>query len=409
MTVEILDALASTDQPLDRFLRDWFRTRRFAGSKDRAAIADRVFDIARHRASYAWRMHSETSRVLVIASLLKDGEAPEAYFSGEGYGPAALDDAERQAIAAPLDGDPPLSVQGEYPPFLEPELARAFGADLLAETQALQARAPVDLRVNTLKRSRDEVLDELHNGGFAAGATPFSPIGLRLASATAALGASALFESGAFEFQDEAAQIAALLCAAKPDDHILDIAAGAGGKSLAVAAVMQNQGEIVACDIRQTALQRLALRAARAGAAIIRTHLSNPDPPAGSFNAVLVDAPCSGTGTWRRQPELRWRLTPETLADRITTQEALLDQAAMRVRAGGRLIYATCSVLPCENEDRIEAFLSRHAEFAIRPCADVWRESVDTAVPKGMTQFFKASPLATGTDGFFTCVMERTT
>jgi 16S rRNA (cytosine967-C5)-methyltransferase len=409
MAIEILDALACTDQPLDRFLRDWFRTRRFAGSKDRAAIADRVFDIERHRASYGWRMGCEMPRALAIASLLKDGEAPDTYFCGEGYGPSALDDAERQAIAAPPDRDPPLSVQGEFPQFLEPELTRAFGADLLAEMQSLQARAPVDLRVNTLKRSRDEVLEELRSSGFAAEVLPFSPVGLRLASASAALGASTLFEKGAFEFQDEAAQLAALLCAAKPGEHILDIAAGAGGKSLAFAAMMQNEGEIVACDIRQTALQQLALRAKRAGASIIRTHLSNPDPPEASFDAVLVDAPCSGTGTWRRQPELRWRLTPDTLADRIATQDAMLDQAAVRVRIGGRLIYATCSILPCENEDRIAAFLARHAEFTVRPCAEVWRESVDTPVPKGMAQFFKASPRTTGNDGFFTCVMERTT
>jgi len=410
MAIEILDALACTDQPLDRFLRDWFRTRRFAGSKDRAAIAERVFDIVRHRASYGWRMGCEMPSALAIASLLKDGEAPDTYFCGEGYGPSALDDAERQAIAAPPDGDPLLSVQGEFPQFLEPELTRAFGADLLAEMQSLQARAPVDLRVNTLKRSRDEVLEELHSGGFVgAEATPFSPVGLRFASASAALGTSTLFESGAFEFQDEAAQIAALLCAAKPGERVLDIAAGAGGKSLALAALMQNKGEIVACDIRQTALQQLALRATRAGAGIIRTHLSNPDPPEGLFDAVLVDAPCSGTGTWRRQPEQRWRLTPETLAARMATQDALIDDAAVRVRAGGRLIYATCSVLPCENEDRIAAFLARHAEFTVRPCADLWRESVDTTVPKGMARFFKASPRTTGTDGFFTCVMERTT
>jgi 16S rRNA (cytosine967-C5)-methyltransferase len=409
MAIEILEALAGTDQPLDRFLRDWFRSRRFAGSKDRAAITERVFDIARHRASYAWRMGTDTSRALVIASLLKDGETPDAYFCGEGYGPSALDDAERLAIATPPIGEAPLPVQGEFPALLEPELARAFGADLLAEMQALQARAPVDLRVNTLKRSRDQVLQELHSSGLAAEASPFSPIGIRLASATAALGASKLFESGAFEFQDEAAQIAALLCAAKPGENILDIAAGAGGKSLALAAEMQNQGEIVASDIRQTALQQLAMRASRAGAGIIRTHLSNPDPPEGTFDAVLVDAPCSGTGTWRRQPELRWRLTPEKLAAYISTQDRLLEEAATRVRDGGRLIYATCSLLLCENEDRIEAFLSRHTEFDTRPCAELWRESVDTAVPSGMARFFKASPRTTGTEGFFAATLLRWT
>jgi 16S rRNA (cytosine967-C5)-methyltransferase len=354
-------------------------------------------------------MQSEMPRALVIASVLKNGEAPEAYFCGEGYGPSALDETERRAIAAPPTGEPPLHVRGEFPSFLEPELTRAFGSDLLAEMLAMQARAPADLRVNTLKRDRENVLEELRGGGFVADVAPFSPIGLRLASASAALGTSTLFECGAFEFQDEAAQIAALLCAAKPGERVLDIAAGAGGKSLALAAAMQNNGEIVACDIRQTALQQLALRAARAGATIIRTHLSNPDPPEGPFDAVLVDAPCSGTGTWRRQPELRWRLTPEKLAACVSTQDRLLEEAATRVRDGGRLIYATCSLLPCENEDRIAAFLMRHAEFAIRPCAEVWRESVDTAVPKGMAQFFKASPRTMGSDGFFACVMERTT
>lgn len=409
MAIEILEALAGTDQPLDRFLRDWFRSRRFAGSKDRAAIANRVFDIMRHRASYAWRMGGETPRALVMASLLQDGEAPEAYFCGEGYGPSALDEAERLAIATPPAGEAPLHVQGAYPSFLEAELTRAFGADLLAEMQAMQARAPVDLRVNTLKRTRAEVLDELCSSGFAAHASPYSSVGIRLASASAALGTSTLFEGGAFEFQDEAAQIATLLCAVKPGERVLDLAAGAGGKSLALAALMHNEGEVVASDIRQTALQQLVLRAKRAGATIIRTHLSNPEPPEGVFDTVLVDAPCSGTGTWRRQPELRWRLTPEILADRIATQDRLLDEAATRVRAGGRLIYATCSILPCENEDRIAAFLARHAEFAIRPCADVWRESVQTMPPPGLDRFFKATPRTTGTDGFFICVMERST
>jgi 16S rRNA (cytosine967-C5)-methyltransferase len=407
MAIEILDALAGTEQPLDRFLRDWFRTRRFAGSKDRAAIAERIFDIERYRASYAWRMRSETSRALVIAALLKQGEAPETYFSGEGYGPSALDDAERMAIATPPQGDMPMHVRGEYPPFLEPDLKRAFGANLLDEMLALQARGSVDLRVNTLKRERGEVIDALRGRGLAAEPTPLSPIGIRIASGSSALGATAMFASGAFEFQDEAAQIASLLCAATPGERILDLAAGAGGKSLALAAKMQNEGEIVACDVRQTALQELALRAVRAGATIIRTHLSAPEPPEGLFDAVLLDAPCSGTGTWRRQPELRWRLTPETLAPRIEVQDALLEQAAKRVRAGGRLIYATCSILPCENEDRVEAFLARHRDFAIRPCAEVWSESVQTIMSKGMERFFQASPLATGTDGFFAAVLVR--
>jgi len=293
-------------------------------------------------------------------------------------------------------------VSGEFPSFLEPELVRAFGENLLDEVIALQSRAPIDLRVNTLKRQRDEVLAALRAREFRAEPTPFSLVGIRIPSGegSAELGRSAMFESGAFEFQDEAAQIASLLCQAKPGERVLDLAAGAGGKSLALAATMQNQGEIVACDIRQPALQQLAARAKRAGATIIKTHLIEGEPPNGPFDAILVDAPCSGSGTWRRQPELRWRLAPEILNARTSLQDTLLDQAASRVRLGGRIIYMTCSILPCENEDRVAAFLARHSEFAVRPCTEAWRESI----PPGMGALFNASPRITGTDGFFTAI-----
>ena len=408
--IDILDALGRTEQPLDRLLRDWFRTRRYAGSKDRAAIGERVFLVQRHRASLGWRMRSDAPRALVIASLLKENVAPGPLFAGGGYGPAELSHEECAAIAAAPPGEPPLHARGEFPAFLEAELARAFASDVLAELVALQSRAPVDLRINTLRRERDEVLAALQARDFRAEPTPYSPLGVRIPSGEGMgeLGRGAMFESGAFEFQDEAAQIAALLCAAKPGERILDLAAGAGGKSLALAAQMKNKGEIVACDIRQTALQQLAARATRAGASIIRTHLVENELPDGPFNAVLVDAPCSGSGTWRRQPELRWRLTPELLKARVAAQDSLLEQAATRVRKGGRLIYATCSILPCENEDRIAMFLAHHPDFAIRPSADVWRESIQVEVPDFCERFFRASPRTTGTDGFFTAVMERT-
>jgi len=401
-TIDVLDALAKTDQPLDRLLRDWFRTRRYAGSKDRAAITERVFSIQRHRAEMAWRMGDASARTLVIASLLQEGEAPDTYFTGAGYGPAELTQPERAAIASPPKEIAPLHVRGEFPPFLEPELARAFGTDMLAELLTLQARAPIDLRVNSLRRERGEVLAALLARQFEAVPTLFSPHGIRITpgAGSAELGRSAMFESGAFEFQDEAAQIAVLLCQAKPGERVLDLAAGAGGKSLALAALMQNKGEIMACDVRQTALQQLAVRAKRAGASNIRTRLIERGPPDEMFDAVLLDAPCSGTGTWRRQPELRWRLTTELLRSRMNLQNELLDQAAACVRPGGRLIYVTCSILPCENEDRIADFLARHQDFAIQPCAQLWRESV----PRGMAQFFKASPRSTGTDGFFVAI-----
>ncbi len=345
-------------------------------------------------------MQDDAPRALVIASVLAEGADASALFTGDGYGPPLLTAAEQAAIAA-TPPEPPPHVRGEYPAFLEPELQRAFGGRLLDEMLALQSRAPADLRANTLKTTRDELLDELRAQNFDANATPYSPFGIRLAEGSAALGRSALFEQGAFEFQDEAAQIASILCASKPGDRVLDLAAGAGGKSLALAALMRNEGEIAATDIRAAALDELAKRAARAGASIIQPTQN----AAGLFDVVLLDAPCSGTGTWRRQPELRWKLTPDVLSNRMATQDALLDRAAAHVRPGGRLVYATCSILSCENQDRIAAFRARHPHFAPRAAAEIWRETAQTAAPPGMGEDFAASPFATGTDGFFTAIL----
>ena len=388
--IDILGEIEGTSKPVERILRDWGRAHRFAGSKDRAAIAGRVYAVLRHRSSLAWRMGSTGPRALAIASVLEEGDI-EALFAGQGYGPAPLSEAERAAIATPPGGEAPLPVRGEYPQFLEAELKRAFGGHLLDEMCALQQRAPVDLRVNTLRADRDEVLAALRDAGYAAEPTPHSPLGIRLDAGVTGLERTALFESGAFEFQDEAAQLAALLCEAKPGMRVLDLAAGAGGKSLALAATMENQGEIVAEDVREVALEELRRRAQRAGVSIVAARLTptHGDEREALFDLVLLDSPCSGTGTWRRQPELRWRLTPERLAELIATQDALLAQAAARVRPGGRLVYATCSVLPCENEDRIGAFCAAHPQFSLTGVA------------------LRASSRSTGTDGFFASVLAR--
>ncbi len=423
--VEILQGLEATAQPADRYIRDFFRMRRYAGSKDRASVAERTFAVLRRRSTFAWRMGSEDARALVIASLLADGLSPDAVaelFSGSGYGASPLTDAERAAIASPPIGEPPLHVRGEFPPFLKPELQRAFGDALLEEMVALQSRAPIGLRVNALKASRETVLEALRALGFNVEVTAYSPHGLRLppGEGSAKLSATSLFADGAFEIQDEAAQIAALLCAVKPGMRVLDFAAGAGGKSLALAALMENKGEIVAHDITAARLKALGPRAERAGATIIKTctDLSSPvygggGPRSGGggnfFDVVLIDSPCSGSGTWRRQPELRWRTTPDSLAALHALQDDLLEQGATYVKPGGRLVYATCSILPSENEDRIAEFLTRHTDFRQLPAAEIWRESAGTPPPPGMDQFFKATPRATGTGGFFTAILQRWT
>jgi 16S rRNA (cytosine967-C5)-methyltransferase len=373
--MDILAGLDGTQAPADRFIKEWFRERRFAGSGDRREIGELVFRILRHRFSLAWRMATGSPRALVIAALLAEGRDPDALFAG-GYGPPPLTQAERETIAAPPQ-EPPLWVKGEFPQFLEAELTKRFGDRLLEELSAFAGRAPVDLRVNTLKASRDAVLARLKEDGFDCAA--IGEHAIRCAPGSANLNKHVLFASGDFEVQDLAAQIAVERAGARAGMRVLDLAAGAGGKSLALAAAMQNQGEIIACDIRGAALAELEKRATRAGVTIIRTRILGL-PPAGPFDLVFIDAPCSGSGTWRRQPELKYRLTPQRLAGLNETQDRLLRQGA---EAGAELVYATCSILPCENEARVEAFLVKNPGF------------------RRLQPDFQGSPALTATDGFF--------
>ncbi len=367
--IEILTALDETRLPADRFLRDWFRTRRYAGSKDRAAVRHLVYDVLRHRASFAWRMGSEGARSLVIGSLLSENHSAgdiAKLFAGEGYGPAPLSEDELRAIATQMD-DPPSHIRGEYPGWLGPELARSLGGALDAEMQAMQARAPVDLRVNTLRAQREETLVGLRSLGIKAEPTPFAPHGIRIPSeeGLSALQHTRFFQTGAFEFQDEASQIVALLSAATPGMRVLDLAAGAGGKALAMAADMDNKGEILALDIEPARLKQIG------------------------------------------PPETKWRLTPDWLREVTELQTWLIDDGARHTESGGRLVYATCSVLACENEDVIEAFLARNTEFRAIPASKIWRSLGDREPPATLQHYFKASPLKTGTDGFFACIMTR--
>jgi 16S rRNA (cytosine967-C5)-methyltransferase len=411
--IEVLAGLDETRLPADRFLRDWFRARRYAGSKDRAAVAQIVYDVLRHKASLAWRMGREDARSLVIGSLLSENHSAgdiTKLFAGEGYGPAPLSEDEHWAIGAQTP-DPPAYIRGEYPAWLEPELTCSLGDALQAEMQAMFGRAPVDLRVNRLRAEREETLVGLRSLGIKAEPTPFAPHGIRIPSADGlgALQHTRFFQTGAFEFQDEASQIAALLCAAKPGMRVLDLAAGAGGKALAMAADMENKGEILALDIDAARLKQIEPRARRAGATIIKATDKRGGPlwGNGKFDLVLVDAPCSGSGAWRRNPETKWRLTPDTLRELNELQAWLIDDGARHAKVGARLVYATCSVLACENEDVIEAFLARNTAFKAIPASEIWRSVTGCETPATLQYYFKASPLKTGTDGFFACIMTR--
>jgi 16S rRNA (cytosine967-C5)-methyltransferase len=410
--IEILEETLKSHQPVDRYLKYWFTGRRFAGSKDRSAISEHVYACLRRRAEFSWRMQSDSPRSVMIARLLDEGMSAseiESLFAYGSYGPPPLTEQERTALNNPSTDEVPDYVRGGYPEWLDGELERAFGERKIQEMQAMLARAPVDLRVNTLRAARDDMLVGLQGLGFEAAPTPYSPVGIRIPSQSGlgALRQSNFFQTGAVEIQDEASQIAVLICDAKPGMRVLDLAAGAGGKSLALAAIMENKGEIIACDSNAKRLAQLSPRARRAGAKIIRTLHLGKQKPQGEFDLVLLDAPCSGSGTWRRSPELKWRLDETRLGEFTQLQSRLLDHAARYVAPSGRLIYATCSILPTENQERIDAFLSRHPDFKSEDIATLWQSAVGTEAPPGMDHFFVGTPATTGTDGFFASVLVR--
>ena len=305
-----------------------------------------------------------------------------------------MTEAERAALTSDRLASAPPPVLGDYPDWLDPHLARVFKEERGAEGAALASRAPLDMRVNTLKLEREEVLPMVAH--LHAEPTRWSPIGLRIRLAadakSPAIHAEPCFRKGAVEIQDEGSQLAALFAGAKPGEQVVDLAAGAGGKTLALAAVMENRGQIYATDIDKRQLAPIHERIARAGARNIqvRTPRGEADVLAdlgGRIDLVLIDAPCTGTGVWRRNPDAKWRVRPGALAERVKQQEALLDRAAALLKAGGRIAYVTCSVLQEENGDQVRAFLSRHPDFTVVPPREIVAaalgERADTVLPRG--------------------------
>jgi 16S rRNA (cytosine967-C5)-methyltransferase len=369
-------------------------------------------------------MGDATPRGVLIGMLHRERglgvEEIAALCSGARFAPEPLTQAERTALAGDTLANAPPPVLGDYPDWLDPHFARVFGEERAAEGAALASRAPLDLRVNTLKAEREEVLPKLAN--LNAEPTRWSPIGLRLRlSADAkspAIHAEPTFLKGEIEIQDEGSQLAALFAGAKPGEQIVDLAAGAGGKTLALAAVTENRGQIYATDIDKRQLAPIHERLARAGARNIQVRTPRGDTDvlgdlAGRIDLALVDAPCTGTGAWRRNPDAKWRVRPGALAERVKQQETLLDRAAALVKAGGRIAYVTCSVLAEENGEQIRGFLSRHRDFAVVPPRDV----VAAALGERAMMFCRAAllseegvlmtPRATATDGFYVAVMRR--
>jgi 16S rRNA (cytosine967-C5)-methyltransferase len=406
-------------------LKEWGTAHRFAGSGDRAAISGLVWDVLRRRASSAWIMDDDTPRARMLGMLRLerklDVDAIAALCDGGRFAPEPLTERERIALATRSLADAPAPIAGDYPEWLDGYLALAFGDERVAEATAMASRAPLDLRVNTLKAKREKILASLAHLG--ARPTPWSPAGLRIELAADArnpgIHAEEAFIKGAIEVQDEGSQLAALLSAAKPGEQVIDLCAGAGGKTLALAAMMQGKGRLIATDHDKRQLAPIHERLSRAGVhnADVRTPKGEADTLGdirASADLVLIDAPCTGTGTWRRNPDAKWRMRPGALEIRLRDQIAVLDRAVALVKPGGRIAYITCSVLPPENGEQIRAFLDRHADFAVVPPSQTVMALGDKAdgfaaatlqSPEGLLM----TPHRTGTDGFFVSVLRRQT
>jgi 16S rRNA (cytosine967-C5)-methyltransferase len=421
--IEVIAEIEARRRPAADVLKDWGLTHRFAGSSDRAAIAGLVYDALRRKSSSAWLMGETGPRAALIGMLHRerglDVEQIAALCSGTRFAPAPLTEAERAALAHNTLASAPAPVLGDYPDWLDPHFARVFSDERAAEGAVLASRAPLDLRVNTLKGERDEILPKLAH--LNAEPTRWSPIGMRIRlpaeAKSPAIHAEPAFLKGAIEIQDEGSQLAALFAGARPGEQVVDLAAGAGGKTLALSAVMENRGQIYATDIDKRQLAPIHERMARAGARNIqvRTPRGEADVLAdlvGRIDLVLIDAPCTGTGAWRRNPDAKWRVRPGALAQRVKQQESLLDSAAMLVRTGGRIAYVTCSVLAEENDDQVRAFVDRNADFSVEKPTDVARALGERAYLFTRAALISGegllmTPRRTDTDGFFVSLLRR--
>jgi 16S rRNA (cytosine967-C5)-methyltransferase len=427
--IEVLDAIAASAAPADEVLKAWGRAHRFAGSKDRRAIGEEVYAVLRARPCLAWLMGGEGGRDLILARLKDQGVeigAIEALFDGAGHAPAPLTADERARLLDPL-GAAPDEVTAGVPAFAIPMLQSRFGDAWWAEARALTAsRAPLDLRVNALRGEVDRAVSLLATDGLKPERTPWSARGLRLAPDLAAdVVRLRAFATGWVEVQDEASQVAAALAGARPGMAVVDYCAGGGGKTLALGAAMRASANaspgtrLIASDVNARRLEAMAPRLQRADVVAEVRRLGpageGMDDLAGRADLVFVDAPCSGSGTWRRHPEGTWRVTAETVARLVPQQRTILDRAAALVRPGGRLAYATCSVLPAENAAVASAFELDHPRFRPLPIAsaadtaeltDAARQRLPELAEGG--HMLQLTPHSAGTDGFFLALFERT-
>jgi 16S rRNA (cytosine967-C5)-methyltransferase len=417
--IEVLAEVETRHRPASEALKAWGVANRFAGSGDRAAIGNLVYDALRRRASHGWAMGDDSPRALVLSVAVRDwGETPPDLadaFATDPHAPAALtaDETARLSAADPL-AQAPDHIRADLPEWVATRFATALGADWVAEGAALAERPPLDLRVNTLKSSRERVMKALNR--LAPAATAISPLGIRFPAGprdarTPNVLADEAYLKGWFEVQDQGSQLVSLLAGAAPGEQVLDLCAGAGGKTLAMAAAMANKGQIFAYDSERPRLAPIYDRLKRNGVRNVQVRAPEPgalDDLAGRMDRVLIDAPCTGTGTWRRRPDTKWKLTEAQLAQRVGQQHALLAEAVRFLKPGGALVYVTCSLLPDENAEQVRRFLGEHLDFVAESPSALWAQHFPDAPPPILSDLgLTLTPRTTATDGFFISVLRN--
>lgn len=420
--IEVLSDLEARHRPVASALKDWGLSHRFAGSKDRAAIGNIVYDALRQRRSLAAEMAADTPRALVlgvVGRLWGEGADGLSAMLEAPHAPEPLSSEELSRIADGVSRETPDAAN--VPDWVVASLVRGLGEGWVAEMQAMAERPPLDIRVNRLKADRQKVARALARHPIVEMA--YAPDGLRIAATRREerhpnIQADPAFQKGWFEIQDEGSQLAALMMGAEPGEQVLDLCAGGGGKTLALAARMANKGQVHASDSDQHRLAPIFDRLRRAGTRNVQVHAAGESLEGlrGRMDRVLVDAPCSGSGTWRRHPDAKWRLSERSVADRVAEQAALLRQAAGFVRPGGSLAYVTCSLLAEENEEQITAFLEEEPSFRSVSSADtIANAGLEPDVAARLLEAIGGRPATgilltpkrTATDGFFIAVMRR--
>ncbi len=420
-SIEVLEDILKRRTPATMALRDWGKSNRYAGSKDRAVIGNIVHDALRRKSSVAWGMDSDSSRALALGTLgfvwARSADSLQKQFKEDKFSPDDLTQNEIKLLGGTISiEEAPEWVRGDVPEWLWPAFENNFGEEALEEAMALTKRPPLDIRINSIKGEQKSIVEAL--SGFEVKPTDISPLGLRFnnkgfEARLPNIQNEAIYQTGQIEIQDEGSQLVSLLVNAQPGEKVLDYCAGGGGKTLALAADMKNQGQVFAFDIDKRRLAPLYQRAMRAGADIIDVRsppVSSLDDLKGKMDKVLIDAPCTGVGTWRRKPDAKWRVSEDALERRNNEQSKILREAHQYLRPGGLLFYVTCSMLAEENEAQVYSFMDDNPDFELLSAGEVWEDRFGTDGPKPWSEDGRTvtlTPASTNTDGFFFAVMEK--